>query len=311
MMVITLLSLVPIMFLIAMGFVLRVKNLIDASFWLPCEKLNYYYLFPALMFSLVGKAQLSEFPVRPIAFSILGAVFVGGLALWLWRIWLKQSGPIFSSVMQGALRPNTYIGVAAAAATYGSTGLTVTSISIAVAIPLLNVASIVVLMHYGEGSKPGWGQIIKTLIRNPVILSVVAGLLFNSSGLALPAAVDSILKILGGASLPLGLLAVGAGLNIRAARAGHGPVVQSSFVKLLLVPVATLFIGASLGISGAVLATVVLFNALPCTPSAYIMARLLGGDHQLAAGIITVQTLFAAITIPLVLTLTQLLTYTG
>lgn len=64
MMVITLLSLVPIMFLIAMGFVLRVKNLIDASFWLPCEKLNYYYLFPALMFSLVGKAQLSEFPVR-------------------------------------------------------------------------------------------------------------------------------------------------------------------------------------------------------------------------------------------------------
>lgn len=301
----TLLSLLPIIFLIAMGAVLRARNLIDAGFWLPCEKLNYYYLFPALMFSLVGKAQLSEFPVAPIASAVLGAVLVAAVALWLWRLWLQQPGPVFSSVVQGALRPNTYIGVAAAAATYGHTGLTVTSISIAVAIPLLNAASIVVLMRYGKGSAPSAAQITKALAKNPVILAVLAGLAFNFSGLELPATADSILKILGGASLPLGLLAVGAGLDLHAARAGHGPVLQSSFVKLLLVPLVTLLIGAWLGISGAVLATVVLFNALPCTPSAYIMARLLGGDHQLAAGIITVQTLVAAVTIPAVLTLAQ------
>jgi len=68
----------------------------------------------------------------------------------------------------------------------------------------------------------------------------------------------------------------------------------------------TLIIGITLGISGPVLATIVLFNALPCTPSAYIMAKLLGGDHQLSAGIITIQTLLAALTIPFILLLTQL-----
>ncbi|ATO34228.1 putative membrane protein [Dickeya dianthicola RNS04.9] len=294
------------MILIAMGFLLRSRNLIDYGFWLPCEKLNYFYLFPALMFSQVGKADLSQFPVKPIAWSILGAVFIGGGILWLWRIWLKQPGPIFSSVIQGALRPNTYIGVAAAAATYGHTGLTVTSISIAVAIPLLNVVSIVILMHYGQGVRPGWRQILKALVKNPVIVSVLLGLVFNYSGLPLPETVDNLLKVLGGASLPLGLLAVGAGLNIQAARSAQWTVLQSSFVKLLLVPILTLLIGIYLGVSGPVLATVVLFNALPCTPSAYIMAKLLGGDYQLSAGIITIQTLLAAVTIPLMLMLTQL-----
>jgi len=280
--------------------------MLESGFWLPCEKLNYFYLFPALMFSQVAATDLKGFPVKPIACSVLGAVVVAALSLWLWRLWCKQSGPVFSSVIQGALRPNTYIGVAAAAATYGNTGLTVTSISIAVAIPLLNVASIVILMHYGRGTKPGVAQIFKALIRNPVILSVIAGLLFNISGLKTPETVSAILHILGGASLPLGLLAVGAGLDLKAARMAHGPVLQSTFVKLLLVPVMTLLIGVWTGITGPVLATVVLFNALPCTPSAYIMTRLLGGDHQLSAGIISVQTVLAAITIPLVLMLTQM-----
>ncbi|MDM8340884.1 AEC family transporter [Serratia marcescens] len=301
----TLFSLIPVIFLIAMGFTLRHKNLIDRAFWLPCEKLNYFYLFPALMFIQVGKADLSQFPVRPIALSVLGAVLIGALSLYLWRIWLKQPGPVFSSVIQGALRPNTYIGVAAAAATFGHTGLTVTSISIAVAIPLLNVASIVILMHYGQGTRPGGKQIAKALGKNPVILSVLAGLAFNASGWSLGAALENILTILGGASLPLGLLAVGAGLDIQAARTAQGPVLQSSFIKLLLVPLLTLGIGITLGISGPVLATIVLFNALPCTPSAYIMARLLGGDHRLSAGIITIQTLLAAVTIPVILLLTQ------
>lgn len=305
-MITTLFALIPVMFLIALGYMLRSRNFIDAQFWLPCEKLNYFWLFPALMFSQVATADLGVFPVKPIAWSILGAVLLAALSLWVWRGLSKQSGPVFSSVIQGALRPNTYIGVAAAAATYGTTGLTVTSISIAVAIPLLNVASIVVLMYYGQGTKPAQAQIIRALVRNPVIISVLAGLLFNIARLQLPQTVSDILHILGSASLPLGLLAVGAGLDLKAARASHGAVLQSTFVKLLFVPLVTLLIGIGSGISGSVLATVVLFNALPCTPSAYIMSKLLGGDYRLSAGIISVQTVLAAVTIPAILFLTTL-----
>ncbi|MEX1760415.1 AEC family transporter, partial [Escherichia coli] len=158
-MITTLLALIPVMFLIALGYMLRSRNFIDMQFWLPCEKLNYFWLFPALMFSQVASADLGEFPVKPIAWSILGAVLLAALSLWIWRGLSRQSGPVFSSVIQGALRPNTYIGVAAAAATYGTTALAVTSISIAVAIPLLYVASIIVPMYCCQVSKPAQAQI--------------------------------------------------------------------------------------------------------------------------------------------------------
>lgn len=222
-MIAVLTALAPIFILIFMGFALRQRRLLADEFWLPCEHLNYFYLFPALMFSQVAKANLAQFPVRPIAIAVLGAVAAGALVLYVWRFWRKQPGAVFSSVIQGSLRPNTYVGVAAAAAMYGTVGLTVTSISIAVAIPLLNIASIVVLMHYGSGGRPTLRQLGRALVRNPVILAVLLGAVFNLSGLVLPEVIGNMLTILGSASLPLGLLAVGPGWTCarRAPRMGR------------------------------------------------------------------------------------------
>lgn len=187
-------ALIPIFALILLGFVLRQRRLLADAFWLPCETLNYYYMFPALMFSQVARANLTQFPIRPIAIAILGAVGAGALLLYGWRLWSRQPGAVFSSVIQGSLRPNTYVGVAAAAAMYGSVGLTLTSISIAVAIPLLNVASVVILMRYGSGGAPTPRQILNAVLKNPVIMAVLLGALFNLSGLALPATLSSLLS---------------------------------------------------------------------------------------------------------------------
>lgn len=294
-------ALAPIFILIIMGFVLRHRTMIVEEFWLPCERLNYFYLFPALMFSQIATASYGGLSLRLMAVTLLGAVLVGGAILYAWRLFRPQPGPVFSSVLQGALRPNTYVGVAAATALYGEAGLTVTAVAIAIMIPLLNVGSIVVLAIHGNDGPVNKGHLAKSILTNPVILSVVAGALVNGAGLPIPKTIGSILTVLGGASLPLGLLAVGAGLDVAAARVSHGPVMQSSIVKLALVPLATYAIGSVVGLRGVPLSAMVLFNALPCTPSAYIMARLLGGDHRVAAGIISIQTALAAITIPIML----------
>ena len=294
-------ALAPIFILILMGYVLRRRELLAQEFWLPCEKLNYFYLFPALMFSQIAKADFGGISLEAIAAALLGAVAVGGLAVFLWRAASPQTGPVFSTVLQGALRPNTYVGVAAASAIYGKPGLTITAVAIALTIPLLNVGSILVLSRYGEEDPATERRFIMTVLTNPVILSVLAGGIVNRIGLAIPAAAEHVLTILGGASLPLGLLAVGAGLDLGAAYSARGPVLRSSLIKLALVPFATYVIGAASGLNGALLGTVVLFNALPCTPSVYIMARLMGGDHRIAAGIISVQTVLASISMPIVM----------
>jgi len=167
-------SLLPIFALILMGFILRHKNLLAREFWLPFEQLNCFYLFPVLMFSQVARADLGQFRVLPIAAAVLGAVLAGALLLFGWKAWRGQSGALFASVIQGELRPNTYVGVAASL--HVGAGLAITSICIAVAIALLNVASIVVLMRYGGGpAAPDARQIGRALVRNPVIVSVLMG----------------------------------------------------------------------------------------------------------------------------------------
>jgi malonate transporter and related proteins len=294
-------ALAPLFAIIILGFVLRHLALISEEFWLPSEKINYFYLFPALMFSQIATADYSGFSPRLMAIALLGAVAAGAALLYVWRFFRPQPGPVFSSILQGGLRPNTYVGVAAASALYGKLGLMVTAIAIAITIPVLNVLSIVALSIYSAEGQHDVRRLVKTILVNPVILSVLAGAVTNYSGVGLPKALAATLTTLGGASLPLGLLAVGAGLDPAAARNAHGPVFQSSVVKLTLVPFATYAIGVSIGLHGIPLSAIVLFNALPCTPSVYIMARLLGGDHRIAAGIISVQTVLAAITIPLVL----------
>ncbi|RQP21955.1 AEC family transporter [Piscinibacter terrae] len=296
-------ALVPIFVLIALGFAIHRWKFIDHQFWLPCERLNYFCMFPALMFAQIAKADFSNYPIGAFVISLLGAVSIGGAFLFLWKWAVGQNGSTFSSVIQGALRPNTYVGVAAAALLFGSPGITLTSLSIAISIPILNVASIVVLMvHSGKG-KPSPAELGLALVKNPVIVAVCLGLLFNACGLPRPAAVFSTLDVLGAASLPLGLLAVGAGLDLRLASEARSAVFLSSMVKLVLVPAVTATLAHASGLTGTAFGIVVLFNSLPCTPSAYIMTKLLGGDHRLAASIISIQTVAAALTIPLVLSL--------
>jgi malonate transporter len=296
-------ALAPIFGLILIGFVIRRKQLLAEEFWIPCERLNYFLFFPCLLFGQIATARLDGVSLAAIAASLLGGVAVGALALYGARALRPQPGPIFSSVLQGALRPNTYVGVAAAATLFGKPGVTAVAVAIAVTIPVLNVASILILSIYGDQGRPPLGRLARTVLTNPVILSVLAGAAANRLHLQPTGAVASLLSTLGSASLPLGLLAVGAGLEWQDWRTVRRPVLESTLVKLAVAPLATYALGRAVGLGGVMLSTAVLFNALPCTPSAYIMARLLGGDHRVSAAIISVQTGLAALSLPLVLLL--------
>lgn len=294
-------ALIPIFVLILMGFILHRRNLLAPEFWVPCERLNYFYLFPALMFSQIMNANLGGISLSLVSIALLGGIALGGAIIFLLQALFPRPGPVFSTVLQGALRPNTYVAVAAASALYGQPGLMVTAVAIAISIPILNVGSLFILMIHGDNGPVHKTHMLRTIATNPVILSVVLGIAVNLASIKLPTFGNEILRILGSASLPLGLLCVGAGIDFGAVRASRSMVWLSSVVKLAILPAATFTIGKALGLTGVSLATVTLFNSLPCTPSTYIMARLFGGDYRIAAGIISIQTAIAAVTMPIVL----------
>ena len=150
-------------------------------------------------------------------------------------------------------------------------------------VPFINVVCVWVLAKYGEGEVKTRGT-LGEMARNPLILSCLAGIAVNTSGLGLTMPFETFFGLLGRAAPPVGLLCVGAGLDIVAARAGRAWVALSAVIKLIAMPLIALAFAHTLGLDSLSAKVLVIFHALPTAPSAYILARQMGGDARLMAG---------------------------
>lgn len=289
----------PIFCLIMLGHVCKRRDFPSVTFWPGAERLTYFVLLPALLTHRLALADLGVYAVRPVAAVITGALLLMSVLLFLLRPLLGVGGPAFSSIYQGGIRFNTYVGLAAASALFHQAGLTVAALVMAIMVPLLNLLCVAVLAH--ASGALGWAGLLGSVLRNPLILACLLGIGLNLSGLGLPLGSAEVLDLLARASLPLGLLAVGAGLRLEAALTQPWALLLSTGCKLLALPALTYGLSALLGLGELETAVLVLFAALPGAPSAYILARQLGGDAPLMAAIVTVETVASMATLPVIM----------
>ena len=226
---------------------------------------------------------------------------MSGLVLLL-RPRLTGNDASFTSVFQGSLRFTSYIGFAAAFSLFGDKGLYLAAVFITVMIPVVNILCVMVLVRYG-GQKGSWYWIFTTVIKNPLILACLAGMAFNLLGLQLPEMAANFTTIIGRGSLPLGLLAVGASLQMTSIKKAGKEVLYASLLKLLLMPLLMWLSCTLLEVDRLSTAVAVLFAALPGSPLSYILAKQLGGDTKLMSSIIAVQTGISMVSLPVVIAL--------
>mgnify|MGYP003134034492 CR=1 FL=1 len=283
-----LLALWPLFALIIAGYFLRLRDFPSEAFWPGAERINYFVLFPALLFSSLATAPLDN-PALP---RLAGAVMLALGLVWVALLLLKRvrSWPAarFGAFAQGGLRFNTYLGLAA--------------LMLALMVPTVNVMSVWALTAERGVSVR---SLLLPILKNPLILACLTGALVNLSGLGLPGGTDRLLSLLAAASLPLGLLCVGAALKPRELGGEIPALGWNSALRLLAVPLLAYAVARLLHLPAMETTIIVLFFALPTAPTAYVLTRQLGGDSHLMAGIITLQTLLAAASLPLVLTLLE------
>ncbi len=178
---------------------------------------------------------------------------------------------------------------------YGDAGVTLASVVMAVLIPVLNVQCVWVLRRYGSGQG---GSLLRGLATNPFIVGIVVGLALNFSGLTLPAPVMSALNMIGSGALGLGLLLVGAGLQLEDLRRPNVALMLGVGLRLVLLPAIGGLAALALGLTGTAVAVVVICLAVPSASACYVLARQMGGDAPLMAAILTAQTLVSFLTLP-------------
>lgn len=288
---------IPTFALVVAGYLLRRYAAFGRSFWSDIERLVYYVLFPALLFGTLASRPLALDQAGPMIYtgvlSILAGMAMGYLIRWLFRL----PDLTFASAFQCGFRFNAYIGFALMGGLYAQDGIATFGLLMGFIVPLANVASVWALAHHGQGG------MVREIVTNPMIISTFGGLCWGALGLPLPGIVGTTLGFLGQAALPIGLLAVGAGVRLVITGQQMGVVIYLNVVKLVALPAVALWLGALLGVEGEYLAAAVVLAALPTGTAAYILAVRMGGDGPLVASITALNMLASIVTLPLWLAL--------
>ncbi len=287
------LLLLPDFALIVIGFLLCRYTALNRPLWDAIERIVYLVLFPALLFGAIVRYPITPGSALPLAGSGLAVVMLGVLLAYGLRLWPGVDARLHASGAQTAFRFNSYVALALADRLAGAPGVAWTALIIAVCVPVANVAAVWPLARQG-----GHGY-LRELLRNPLILATVAGLGFNLLGLRLPALADITVARIGAAALPLGLMAVGAGLQLGALKEAPRLAAALLGIRHALLPAFAVLLVVAMGLPPGQQAVVVAFAALPTASSAYVLAVRMGGHGGYTAGLVTVSTLIAMVALPL------------
>jgi malonate transporter len=298
-------ALLPVAILIGLGCALGRGRLLSREGWAAVERLVYFVLFPALLFQELVRAEFQGQPVFAFGSAVLLAqLAMAGIAALLRRP-LAVPGPSHSSVLQCMVRWNSYVALALAPALFGPAASSLAALAVAVMVPAGNVLSVLALARHGgrAGTTLGVAGLLRALVTNPLLIACALGIAFNLAGLRLPQVAAESLAMLARTTLALGLLTVGAGLQLGAVVGRPGLILLATFGSLVIKPLLACILARLFGVQGTALGVAVLVSAVPTATTGYILARLMGGDAELMAALITATTAGAFVTLPLVLLL--------
>jgi malonate transporter len=300
-------SLIPTFLIIATGWLCRSTGFVGEQHWTGIERATYVIFFPALIVDTLSRADLSSVPVLGVGGALIGAILTMAALVLAIRPVLERSfgidGPSFTSIFQGATRWNTFVGLAVAGSLFGQRGIALIAVAIAAMVPLLNLLAFYVFIRFAGRAKQSPWDILRSFLTNPFIWSCAVGLALNLLAPPLPKPLAAYIEMMGRAALAAGLLIVGAGLDIRRLASPGLPHVLAATLKLVLMPLLAVGLAGFVGVSGDDRIVTIIAASVPSASAAYVLARQMGGNAPLMAEILTMQTLLALLSMPLLISL--------
>jgi malonate transporter and related proteins len=259
------------------------------------------------MFMSIVEGKFAGGEALSLGLALAATVATMGALMLLLRPVLATDGAQFSSIFQAGIRWNGYVTLGVLAGLYGDEGVALSAVGFATLVPMNNVMSVLVITRYAGDRPAPLSQIARSIATNPLILSTLLAIILVSAGVRVSQPVGDTLNLLGDATVSLGLICVGAALDLSSMRSSKREVATGTLLRLAVMPAITAGMCYAIGLHGMVFQVAIVCASAPVATSAYILARQLGGDSKLMANIITITTLLSLITIPLTIFLTQLL----
>lgn len=305
----------PIFLVMVIGYILKQIGMLNDNFVTVANKFNFKVTLPFMLFKDIAGVDIKVvFDIKYVLFCAIVSTIC------FWVVWGTAKLLVRDKTIRGAFVQSSFRGSAAVMGLafiqniYGSSAMG--PLMIVSAVPLYNIFSVIVLTFEANDStgidkKAKIRQAGINICKNPIILSILAGLIVGLLEIQFPTLVNKTVSNVAQMATPLALITIGAGFEGRKALAKIAPTMAASMIKLVLQPLVFLPVAAWMGFSGEKMIAILIMLASPTTPSCYIMAKSMNNDEVLTASVIVTTTLMAAFTLTGWIFLLKTLGYIG
>jgi malonate transporter and related proteins len=285
--------------LILCGYLVCRYTALNRTVWEQVESLVYYFLFPVLLFQSIVKS--------PLDLQAASSLIAAGLLMGLSGIALAYSLPYLPFIgktidrrehaasAQVAFRFNSFIALALADRLAGPQGLLLIAVLIGVCVPLFNVGAVWPMARHAQTG------FAKALLRNPLIIGTALGLVANVLGFSIPVWLEPTVTRIGAASLALGLMAAGAGMQFGSLATSRTLTVSLLSIRHFILPVVAFGLSKLFRLDPVQTTVLLAFSALPTASSCYVLASRMGYNGAYVAGLVTLSTLLGVVSLPFAL----------
>lgn len=289
----------PMVIIIGIGFLLGQTKILGPDFVREENRLNYHIGFPLLLFCSTATADLRTlFDWKLVAYALTSVLLIAAASYFFF-------GKITDSRKQGALTTTAFrsdillFAVYISNRLYGESGIALAAMLTAFISPTVTILSILILDRLDDTSDHSlsFSDTIKRVMKNPFVITVLIGILYNYSGLPFPSVIQKPLSDIGSVAIPLSLLSIGVQSDFRSMAKDRGLLALGVLTRLAAVPVIFLSGAVLLGFRGSSLCCLFAQYAAPAATSCYTFARQMNSDSSLTGSIVVFSTLFSAATI--------------
>ena len=302
-------TLAPVFLVIAVGAGLRKAGFFSSEFVSSLNRLVYWVGLPCLLFYKTATATYDYAAAGRTFLVVLAGMFGCIAAGYIAAFFMRLRGMNAGALVQGTFRGNlVYIGLSVIIYSFSnSTGFdaaqmeTIAVVVLALMIPIYNITAVVILLagqHRLDRYVPG--KILGQIIRNPLVLACVSGIIYSAIFSQLPTTVSRFCGAIGQMSLPLALLSIGATLTQAKIASRLVLALTASVIKLAVAPLVGLLVASLLGLGAGQTRIALILLACPTAVASYVTADQLGTAGQLAATIVVLSTILSMLSLGLV-----------
>lgn len=287
----------PLFLSILLGYILRILKVWAEPTIGKVSSLVYKVFIPTSIFLSIYRADIQSVFSAKIAIFSAVCIIVLFLFLSLFTMYGEKNPRKRGVMIQGMLQSNYIIlGMPIVQSVYGDAGSRCVIGILIIAIPFFTVFSSLAL-ELNRNNRPNLIQIFVNLIKNPLLISCVLGIICLFLKFRLPPIIEDTASIWGGFATHMALIALGGSFEFSKIGKNVKQLCTVTFTKLVLIPAIIIPIALLLDFRNVELMTLMVLFATPTAVSTYPMAQNMGGDTNLAGNIVVFTSLFSMITL--------------